>query len=673
MSTVATDRPSTHPSPTESIELRLFGHMEAVRSNGVSFLPRTRRTRGILAVLALADSKPVTRPVLMDLLWPSRGRPQAQASLRQSIHELRENLAGLGGVSLESVGELLTLQTPADWVDAHFVATTACRATDAPALLSGPLLGELFGLSRNFDNWIIGEREKLSCALAEKIRILLGSSAGSDEIVCLAEAVIAYDPSCEAAWHALAGCYAGQNNTLAVHDLYRRCLAEVRRGAGRLTLDVQAVFAPYLPVGLLDPKQRGDPVDDGDGAPRAPPGSRDSAAGPARLLRIAVAPMRAIGEAMADFATSMEWQILSGLHKFDHFSCTPITATKASDSASGQLATDGFDYLLESFVERWSDRDQFVLRLRDLHRDGEVFWSHRRRGAAAAVFAVQEDAAPVIASLVATEVARRQGVRLKQSPEDTLNFPQLIHKASTSIHAMNRQGLTEADQILSEAIRRDDRHPAPLAWCAYVQLLQLGQGWIREIGGTQRFIGDLIDRSLSLEPEDASVLSIAGHVLAFTQNRLEEGLALQERALEKNPNLPSAWLFSGLAHSYAGEHEEAIRRLRYAKRLSPADQQAYFIDMALGLSHLLNGEPALALNASRNAIRLNPNFSSSYKVALSATGFEQASRPDKTLLRRLLFLEPSLTVEGVVARSPLKRTTDKARLAEGLRLAGLPS
>ncbi len=185
-------------------------------------------------------------------------------------------------------------------------------------------------------------------------------------------------------------------------------------------------------------------------------------------------------------------------------------------------------------------------------------------------------------------------------------------------------------------------------------------------------MGDLVDRGLSLTPESATVLSIAGHVLAFTQNRLEEGLSLQERALSKNPYLPSAWLFSGLAHTYAGEHKEAISRFQRAKQLSPADPQAYFVDTGLSLSHLLDGDTGNALNASRSAIRLNPNFSSSFKVGVSASGYADQGRGDARMLQRLLLLEPALTVERVLSRSPLTQRADQARLSDGLRMAGLP-
>jgi DNA-binding SARP family transcriptional activator len=59
---------------------------------GQNFLPRTRKTRALMAVLAMASPKPVLRVQLAGLLWSRREIEQARASLRQSVHELQDTL-----------------------------------------------------------------------------------------------------------------------------------------------------------------------------------------------------------------------------------------------------------------------------------------------------------------------------------------------------------------------------------------------------------------------------------------------------------------------------------------------------------------------------------------------------------------------------------------------------
>src|SRR6185437_17116373 len=75
-----------------TLRLRLFGPMAVQDSAGKGLLPRSRKTRAVLAVLALASPRPGLRLELIALLWSQRERQQGRASLRQSIHELLDLL-----------------------------------------------------------------------------------------------------------------------------------------------------------------------------------------------------------------------------------------------------------------------------------------------------------------------------------------------------------------------------------------------------------------------------------------------------------------------------------------------------------------------------------------------------------------------------------------------------
>jgi hypothetical protein len=48
-----------------------------------------------------------------------------------------------------------------------------------------------------------------------------------------------------------------------------------------------------------------------------------------------------------------------------------------------------------------------------------------------------------------------------------------------------------------------------------------------------------------LERDDAAVLAVAGFVLAYVGGDLNTGAALVDSALSLNPNLASAWSYSG--------------------------------------------------------------------------------------------------------------------------------
>src|ERR1700733_14345369 len=91
---VAVPRPD--PSNGVAMRLRLIGQMEAWTLNSENVLPIGRKTRGLLAILAMAAPKPVVRSRLAELLWSRRLEEQARASLRQEIHRLLDAVAPVG-------------------------------------------------------------------------------------------------------------------------------------------------------------------------------------------------------------------------------------------------------------------------------------------------------------------------------------------------------------------------------------------------------------------------------------------------------------------------------------------------------------------------------------------------------------------------------------------------
>src|SRR5712691_7723689 len=85
----------------------LVGTMRAVAPGGADFLPRGRKTRGLLACLCLARGERVSRSRLVGLLWDRSADAQARMSLRQSLSELNgtvnPHISGLVEIGRDSV------------------------------------------------------------------------------------------------------------------------------------------------------------------------------------------------------------------------------------------------------------------------------------------------------------------------------------------------------------------------------------------------------------------------------------------------------------------------------------------------------------------------------------------------------------------------------------------
>ncbi len=249
---------------------------------------------------------------------------------------------------------------------------------------------------------------------------------------------------------------------------------------------------------------------------------------------------------------------------------------------------------------------------------------------------------------------------------------ELTLRAIPAVYRLDRASYRAAGDMLEAAIVADPTYSAAHAWLAYWHLFLVGQGWADSPDASIMSAEALAEKAVALDPGDARALTLAGHVRAFLHRRAHEAIALHERALAINPNLVAAWVFSSLAHTYAGLPQEGLQRARRAKRLAPLDPHGFMADAALMLPLLMQREFATVAEAGEVATGIAPGFSANWKLYASALGHLSRSEGALRAVAELLRLEPGLTVQSAFDRCPLLRPEDRSLYVEGLRRAGLP-
>jgi TolB-like protein/Flp pilus assembly protein TadD len=148
----------------------IFGEfrLATAQSNPVEL--NNHRGNLILAILCLQPDLSIDRSQLAQLLWPDRFAPQAKASLRQCLHDLKRQLAhnefaGLvvtrTSVSLSPetiASDLLDLEMALANRDLDICAELLLEAGNRP-LLQGTTLNPVF------DDWLIARREHIDARL----------------------------------------------------------------------------------------------------------------------------------------------------------------------------------------------------------------------------------------------------------------------------------------------------------------------------------------------------------------------------------------------------------------------------------------------------------------------------------------------------------------------------
>jgi len=683
------------------VRLRLIGQMEAWTLTSESILPTGRKTRALLAVLALSAPRPVLRGKLAEMLWSRRPEEQARASLRQEIHRLLDALNPVGTQILSINRDHLMLRPGTVWVDVEEVIRASPSKPAALALLDGELLEDLDGVDPAFDAWLAAERERLRDRARVLAEALLRDQSEPETVIPAAQQLLAIDRSHEGAWRALMRAYATRGERGMAIQAYERCRtvlqdqldAQPSEETQRLLAEIRAAGpARVVPpssasTGRPEPKLEARPAIRGlEPRPMEPrtetraegraPDAR-AATPPRGGARVGVLPLQLSGtnESEAHLSTGLAEEITSALARFRWMflvssSSLARYATQTRDETAIRRAF-GIDFLLDGTIQRVPDRLRISLRLLDLRAGNQVVWSRRFDRDSTDLLTLQDEIAAEVVAQIDPEILLIEAQRVAAKPSTDATAYDLMLRALPLLGRLERPLFMQAGDLLRQAIAQEPDYSVAHAWYAYWHIFLVGQAWTKDPAAGMAEAGRLAERAIMLDPQDAKALTIAGHVRAFLHHRLREAITLHERALMLNPNLAMAWNLSGAAYAYLGDLEEAERRIQRYKQLSPLDPQAFFFDTAGVVLSFLKGDYQATVSSGREVSEMNPAFSAPCKPYLAALGHLGQLQEAEVVRRRLLSIEPNFTVARFLESTPFARAEDRDRFAAGLRLAGI--
>ncbi|HYZ20605.1 MAG TPA: BTAD domain-containing putative transcriptional regulator [Rhodopila sp.] len=650
-------------------------------------LPSGRKTRALLASIAMAAPRPVLRGRLAEQLWSRRPEEQARASLRQEIHRLLEALTPADAEILQITRDHLTLRPGTVWIDVDEVMKATTAQPASLALMDGDLLEDLDGIDPNFDAWLNTERERLRDRARGVAEALLRDDLEPDAAIAAAQRLLTIDRAHEGAWRTLMRAHAARGERGLAVQAYDRCravLADMLDATPsgetqKLLTEIRGpshTRVPLRPPHVEPPPPAAATVADAPPAPEAP-APRTEQTGHRGGVHIGVMPFRMVGmsEDDAHLAPGLADEITTALARFRWMFIV-------SSNSLGRFAADnrdeaairrefGLDFLLDGTLQRAGTKIRISLRLLDLRAANQIVWARRFDRDASDLLSLQDEVAAEVVAQIDPEILLIEAKRLTGRPPVDATAYDLMLRAIPLIGRMEHDAFMQAGEHLAEAIRLEPDHAAAYAWYAYWHIFLVGQDWAERPEAMMERAGELAERAIVLDPFDARGLAISGHVRAFLHRRLHEAMALHERALSLNPNLAMAWALSAVTHAYAGNLDEAERRANRYKKLSPLDPHAFFFDAFFVLIHMMKRNYETAVEVGRAVCQLNPAFSAGYKPYLAALGHLGREQDAATIRRRLLALEPDFTIERFMSVTPMERESDKLHYAEGLRLAGI--
>ena len=649
------------------LRLKLIGQMEAWTVNSDNVLPLGRKTRALLAILALSAPRPMVRARLAELLWSRRLEEQARASLRQEIHRLLETLQPVGADVLTITRDHLALKSDLAWIDVEEVLRASVAEPAGLALLDGEVLDEFDGLDPAFDAWLTSERERIRDRARTVAEALLRDRADPETTIPAAQQLLIIDRAHEGAWRALMQAYAVLGERGMAVQAYDRCRAALSDlldakpspETQRLIAEIRAGATPVRPTPGLIPA-----VSDA-----RPPVRRTSGA------KVGVMPLQMSGTGEeAHLSLGLAEEITAALARFrwTFLVSTGSLAQFGSRDETALRQAFGLDFLVDGSLQRSGRRLRVTIRLLDLRAGNRVVWARRFDRQLNDLLSLQDEIAAEVVAQIDPEMLLIEGRRAaSQAPVDASAYD-LVLRALPLIARLRRDEFKQAGALLSRALDLEPDYAAAHAWRAYWLAFSVGQGWCDDPEAAFVQAGQHADRAITLDPQDARGLTIAGHVRAFLHLKPREALELHGRALSLNPNLAMAWGFAATTYTYLGDVDEATRLFQRYKRLSPVDANAFFFDACMVILEIQKHNYEGAVILGRRSSELNPSFSAALKHYLAALGHAKLPVEAETILQRLLTVEPGFTVQKFMARSPFENASDRDHYALGLRMAGVP-
>jgi TolB-like protein len=331
----------------------------------------------------------------------------------------------------------------------------------------------------------------------------------------------------------------------------------------------------------------------------------------------------------------------------------------------------GVRYVLEGSLRKTGNKVRITGQLID-STNGMHLWAERFEGTLEDIFELQDQLAESVVGAIAPQLEKAEIERAKRKPTESLDAYDYYLRGIAKLHSGTRDSIAAALDLFRQAIERDPEFASAYGMAAWCHFWRKVNGWTtdrpREIAEGIR----LARLAVELGRDDAVALTRGGHALAHLANDLDGGIGLLDRAVLLNPNLASAWFLGGFLRAFHGEPDAAIEHLAHAIRLSPLDPELFRMQAGMALAHFFAGRFDDAAAWAEKAAGSLPDFLAA--VCVAAASHALAGRTDKArqTLERVRTLDASLHLANLEEWLPIHRPDDLARLAKGLRLAGLP-
>jgi tetratricopeptide (TPR) repeat protein len=299
-------------------------------------------------------------------------------------------------------------------------------------------------------------------------------------------------------------------------------------------------------------------------------------------------------------------------------------------------------------------------------------WADRFESALDDIFDLQDRITESVVGAIAPKLEQSEFERANRKPTASLTAYDYYLRGLFQLEQFKKESLVAALPLFKKAIELDPGFALPYALAAGWHCFWIASGWSEDRAKEIQAALLLARKAIDLDKDDANVLSPAAWTLAFLGNELDDAIDYLKRATDADSNSARAWRFRGLVSVLLGSHDDAIGYFQRTLRLDPRDPETFTTHSGLMWAHFLSGRYEEASLWGEASLRANPHFLGALRVSTACHALSGRIEAARASWARAFQIDPTQRISNIRDQFPLRRDEDVARLAEGLRLAGMP-
>ncbi len=328
----------------------------------------------------------------------------------------------------------------------------------------------------------------------------------------------------------------------------------------------------------------------------------------------------------------------------------------------------GVRYVLEGSVQKFSSRIRINVQLIDA-TSGQHVWAESYDRDLKDIFDLQDEVILKITSAMSVNLTAGEQARAWAEGTKSLEAYLKLMQGREYLRKGNRESNALARRMAEEAIALDPKYAEAYALLGATYQWDVFLGTSQSPKDSMAKATEWTQKALAINGSLSEARSRLGALYVWS-GRYDEGIAEAERAVDLNPNSGQANINLAVVLRWAGKPKEAIPVIRKALRLEPIPPDNYVQQLAL--VYFQTGDCKEALAACDKGLKRDPDHLVS-RVIMAAVygscGREKEARKEAT---EVLRINPKFTAESYMRNIPYKNPSDRDRVVQGLRKAGLP-